>query len=160
MKKSILFIIVVALSSCATSPFNRINPTEIVYGIDFSPFTQKGFLITPEKYAGSYESIGLINYEAFPGANYKEVEKSIENYYGSKKPVIFKENKWVVDSISLQDVLTKVYNICVEMGADALVNFDYEIIPTSYGSVPRAIDNPLTIYGIHISGYAIKRKEN
>jgi len=136
---------------------NIIYPGQSLYGIDFTPFTQKGFLITPEKYEGFYESVGIIDFTAKPGAQYKltgEI-KNPEYFPGMQDHSPFIEHyEWVVDSISFKDVLTKVYDICTQMGADALVNFHNELISDNYSG----IKNPTAITGYRITGFAIKRK--
>ena len=158
MKKAIFVLIAISLSSCATlTELKVIYPAEILYGIDFNSFTQKGFLITPEKYSGAYESIGMIDFTAKPGAQYKSTGRRINPYYtpDSSDPKSIEIYEWVVDSIAFEQVLTKVYKICVSMGADALVNFRNEITLDPYSG----IKNPVTITGYRITGFAIKRKD-
>ncbi len=151
MKRAIFLCIVFAFISC-TEPLEltTIHPFEKLYSIDFTDFANKGFLITPEKYSGQYLSIGLINYEAYPGAKYKPIGKTVEYYEGQKSSVVY---DWVSDTLSIQKLLPKVYEVCINMGADALVNFDYEKISTPI----KFISNPLTIYGYRVTGFAIKR---
>jgi hypothetical protein len=160
MKRLVLLLIVVALSTSAISQVkNTIYPTEKKYTFNFTFFAQKGFLMTPEKYSGIYELIGIVSYEAFPGAEFKLAERKVVKAYGmSDKPVTTKVYDWVIDSIPLQSALTKIYDECIKMGADALVNFEYDFLSNSYGVV-HGFDNPVTIYGIRMSGFAIKRKD-
>jgi hypothetical protein len=152
----VLFIFI--LSGCAE--LKTINPVENLSIIDFTPYTQKGFLITPEKYSGNYESIGIIDYSFKPGATLKsKVMKSIKSasgpYYKDNAYVENFEHEWVVDSISFDAVLQKVYEICIRMGADALINFHPELISEQrISSLPT-----IEIYGIKITGFAIKRKD-
>ena len=157
MKKLIVILLsVILLISCTTlKQINNIQPSKYLYGIDFSPFTAKNFLITPEKYLDSYESIGLINYESFPGATYEFV-KSIptqETKINGEK-VYNDIYEWKTDRINIDSMINEVYNICVEMGADAIVNFEIKTITEPY----LYIKNPITITGYKINGFAIKRK--
>lgn len=157
MKKIFFILLPLLLSSCATlKELKIINPVETLYGIDFAPFTKKGFLITPEKYNGDYESIGMINFTAKPGAQYITTGSKPNPYYsqGSGEPRLIETYEWKVDSIAFSEVLNKVYKICVDMGADALVNFKNEITLDPYSG----ITNPVTITGYQITGFAIKRK--
>jgi hypothetical protein len=151
-----LFAVAALLSGCATE-LKVIYPVQTLYGIDFTPYTHKGFLITPEKYSGQYESIGIINYTAKPGAIYKLTGRKLNPFYasGGSEPHYIDHYEWAVDSISFKDVLSKVYDICINMGADALVNFQNEITSDSYTN----IKNPTSITGYRITGFAIKRKD-
>jgi hypothetical protein len=152
MKNFIYLFILIALSSCATE-LKVIYPEETFYNIDFTPFTEKGFLITPEKYEGKYESIGMIDFIAKPGAKF---EKSYQDFYTSTTGITtFKDvYKWKTDMIIFSDVLNKVYEQCTKMGADALINFRNEITEDRYTNIL----NPVTILGYRITGFAIKRK--
>jgi hypothetical protein len=161
MKKLIYLLLVIFATSCATglkelNELKVIFPSEKLYGIDFTPFTKKNFLITPEKYTGNYESIGIINFTAKPGAKYIKLGfKANPDYTEQNNQLKYLESfDWKVDSIIFSDVLNKVYKICTDMGADALVNFKNDIIYDSHSD----ISNPVTIMGYEISGFAIKRK--
>jgi len=155
MRKIFDFLAIVLLFGCATE-LKVIYPFEKLYKIDFTPYTQKGFLITPEKYTGTYESIGLISFTAMPGAVYKEGVLKINPYYEPGRSNQFIQNfEWITDSISFDKVLLKVYEICKSMGADALVNFHDETVSYPY----TGIKNPTTITGYSITGFAIKRKD-
>jgi hypothetical protein len=125
-----LSISILFLSSCSgLKELTYIPPSKVLYGIDFTPFTKKGFLITPEKYAGIFESVGLIDYSTKPGANYKlsgrEPNPNYEKQGGDK---YFEIYKWKVDSIQFSDALNEVYKICTDMGADAIMNFKNELV--------------------------------
>jgi hypothetical protein len=158
MKKIFIILIAFVFTSCATlNELKVIYPVETLYGIDFNPFTKKGFLITPEKYTGAYESIGMINFTAKPGAQFKTSGLKPNPFYkeGGTEQRYVENFEWAVDSIAFSEVLNKVYDICVGMGADALVNFQNEITLDPYSG----IKNPVTITGYRITGFAIKRKD-
>jgi hypothetical protein len=162
MKKLLYLLLAFLLTSCAVTQkelkeLKIISPYEYLYGIDFAPFTQKGFLITPEKYNGNYESIGMIDFTAYPGAQYIKTGVKLNPYWsqGSSEPKVIETYEWKIDSIEFKAVLNKVYNICVEMKADALVNFKNEITLDTH----EGIKNPITIAGYRITGFAIKRKD-
>lgn len=160
MKKPYLLLILIVFSSCATvktlPELKVINPAEHLYDLDFSPYAAKGFLITPEKYSGEYESIGLITFTAMPGAQYKRIGFKVNPFYTAEsgQPKIIDAYEWATDTIEFDTILNKVYNICLSRGADALVNFQGETIYSSYDNY----SNPVTLSGYKISGYAIKRK--
>lgn len=71
MKKSfsVFFRIVIFLFSCV-SGIKHITRIEQFVGIDFSSYTEKGFLFTPESYQGDYKSIGMVTYSITPEAKH------------------------------------------------------------------------------------------
>lgn len=154
-----LIILVVLLTGCATSKtlpiLWEISPVKTLYAIDFTPFTSQGFLITPEKYTDSYESIGLINYETLPGSKCNSIIIPNPKYkVGYSDPEYLQIYEWDTDTLLILDALKDVHTICVGMGADAIMNFDFERISQYYGD----IKNPTYIGGYRITGFAIKRK--
>ena len=159
MKKLFIKLIIASLilTSCMSSEtLTIIYKKENIYEMDFRKYTEKGFLFTTEKYNYEYESIGLISYEIVPGAEYKCFAKKLNPYYtpGGNKPKYFDLYQWFVDDIIFSDVLDSIYVKCTNMGADAFVNFDTEIIFDDH----RNIKNRIKIFGCKISGFAIKRK--
>ena len=159
MKRLILAsIISLLLMSCGPTltELQTIYESKNFYAIDFTKYSQNGFLITPEKYLGDYVSIGIVRYEAYPGANYRLISNKPNPDYklNSMVPQMITIKGWSIDKISIQEVLDGMYDQCKQMGADALINFDikYETIPYT------GISNPVTINGYTISGFAIKRK--
>lgn len=146
-----LFYILILVTSCA--PMQKVVPlVEELYIVDFSPYAERGFLMTPERYEGNYESIADIEYIIKPGAEYKAIDGQDGDGEG------YKISQWVVtDTITLDDALAKVYEICVNMGADALVNYHGEKLTDTRVS---SLYGPVTITGYRITGYAIRRKED
>ena len=133
-----------------------INEVKNFYAIDFTKYSANGFLITPEKYQGEYNSIGIIRYEVYPSAVYKTVS-TMENPAWTPtgiEPRVLQIKEWDIKKNTLQDVLDGMYEECKKMGADALVNFDVknEMVPYT------GISNPVQINGNIITGFAIKRK--
>ena len=151
MKKLILLLLIVG---CATPP-KVIPEIQLIIDIDFTEYTQKGFLITPNAYTGNYESIGLITLIYYPEARLitKEIEYEGKDKEGNK--LTRKESEWVINKINSKALLDSVYTTCIEMGADAFTQLKILDAPT----MPYAINtlNPVSINGIKIEGYAIKR---
>ena len=155
MKRTLALLFLFTLITGCVS-LNQIYSSKLLYFIDFTPFTEKGFLITPEKYLGSYESIGLINYETKPGAKYGTIYKVNPTYIaGSGQAPYIPTYEWKQDTILIADALNEVYEICISMGADAIMNFNSEIIEDNYSM----IEHPVVIRGYRITGFAIKRKD-
>jgi hypothetical protein len=66
-----IFICVVLCSglfSCATVKRKYIPKVLSVSAFDLSKYSNQGFLITPNKYNGDYESVGIISAIAMPKA--------------------------------------------------------------------------------------------
>ena len=129
--------------SCKTLE-TTIPKKEILSGINFTKYTKSGFLITPEKYNKEYESIGLIDFLYMPKAELKYNEN--DNY-----GILY---SWEIDPINIQDALDKIYTQCLDMGANALVNFNATVEVDQYPLVK----NPVAIKGYRITGFAIKIK--
>src|SRR5207302_12798 len=89
---------VILLGACAPS-LRQLAPATIVTGIDLTPYTQRGFLFTPEVYAGPYEAIGLITVTRYAGGHLNE-----------------KTVQWDFDPIPVRDVLDSVYARALAMG--------------------------------------------
>ena len=135
MKKLIVITLAVLFTSTACSTLKDIDGYENMTGVDFRPYTEKGFLITPSTYGGEYTSLYWVDYVIMPEAYY-EVE-------------------WVIGTINLETALDGVYKKCISMGADALMEFDIENNIDSY----TGIVNPTSVTGVRISGVAIKRED-
>ena len=139
------------LTSCAPV-ITSINPETLFIGFDFRKYTEKGFLFTPEKYSGVYESIGTVRYVHVPGAKLTEYLKR-SNYDGTNTM----QKKWVIDSASVSHGIDSLFSLASSMGANAIMNF--VVIPATR---THSVDTMgiVTIEGYDISGFAIRRKEN
>lgn len=145
MKK--LLILLLLLNGCTT--LNHIPPKNIFYGFDFRKYAEKNFLITPEMYQGEYMTMGIVNCEIYPEAFYisTSVTKTPDGEYS------LSGYKWIMKQIDPESAIDSMYFRCINMGADALVNFRIESVEEEYSN----IKNPITINGIKVSGYAINR---
>lgn len=133
-------IITVILSGCVTQ--KHFDEYKAVYVLDFVPFTERGFLITPEVFYGEYESMGFIEYHFSPEQNIVSIlddqmdEMSVMN------------SRIVAEEYDINDGLNEVYKIASEMGANAIMNFSLEDL----------IINGVKLEGYKIKGFAIYRK--
>lgn len=152
--KRILFIVCITatmLQSCKTVELSQIPKREIFSGIDFRTYTKSGFLFSPGDYNGNFEAIGIVSFLIMPEANKKKFEKTPDADQWHDPGAII---KWEVENIDLQNALDGIYKRCIEMGADALVNFKSEVNVEDYTyKVP-----PFKLEGYRITGFAIKRK--
>jgi len=140
-----VFILIIPLSiflfSCST--FKETEKQVIVTGYDFTKYTEKGFLFTPEGYLEDYESVGMLSVEILP-----ELKRS---GYASPGQFYAPGNLWRYTPVSGSEVLDSLYIKAKRMGADAIINLVIRrtILQANNVSAP----------GIEASGFAIKRKD-
>ncbi len=150
----LLSIPLLTFSGCLAT-LHQIHPVNEFYGIDFTKYSKEGFLITPEKYADKYESVGMIEYHIMPGAKYLKAgtrREKIDNIYGDANVNTY---IWIIDKIKFSQAMDSIYVMAKNMGADAITNFDFNIETSELNSL--IYNNPVTITGYRITGYAIKR---
>jgi len=156
--KNIFFfaLIVLSLFSCKVTETSIIPRKEVLSGIDFREYSNKGFLFTPEKYIGDYESIGLISFVIMPEARKERVTQN--DSYSFSSPIMY---EWNVEEINVQNALDGIYKRSIEMGADALVNFKISIkeepIVNKTSKMVVSLDEK-KLQGYVVEGFAIKRK--
>lgn len=142
-----ILVVAIVLFNCSEPP-SLIPEKLIASGYDFSEYSEKGFLFTPNEYSGDYESIGLIQLTYSPEARLSTVSEHIPGV-GKKE-----RTQWITDPINADKVIEDVYNLCIEMGADALTQMKIEPYSENHA---QGTMNPLTLSGIKISGFAIRR---
>jgi len=143
MKKLLLLLIFgIFLVSCAS--LKEIQSEKISYGIDLSRFSDKSFLITPEKYNGQYLLISIYTLDYFPAAHL--ITTKGKNG-GSDK------TSWVVEKINFDELFNEIYDSTLDKKGNAFINFKIEDIQKYYSK----IEAPVTITGIRITGWMIKR---
>jgi len=147
MKMSLIvwavFILLSLLASCTPSKFS--GYTDIYY-MDFRSYSDQGFLISPYSWEGSYDPVARVNMVMSPDAA----------YIGSGSTPLpegtYRIADWMVEELEYNAALDSVYQFCSRLGADALVDFKYEI-----NMIDLAGEAPV-VPQIEISGFAIKRK--
>lgn len=127
------------LSACSPPTVTNVEPEVKVTGVDLRPYTEKGFLFTPEAYAGPYDAIGLIQVSLYAGAHYVVPEGGVARHV------------WQFDPIPVHALLDTAYARADAMGADALMKFQVE--ETSH-----VTPEGLTVPGLTVSGFAIRRR--
>ena len=152
MKKILLIPLLLILFATCAEPPDLIQEKFIVTGYDFTKYSDKGFLFTPNEYNGEYQSMGLIQLTYMPEAKLVTVYVSSLNSEG--KPITIKKKKWKIDPLNVDKVIEDIYNLCMTMGANALTQMDIEPYSENHA---QGTTKPITITGIKISGFAIKR---
>jgi len=157
MKELLLFIFIYSLiiSACSTTHIEHYPKEVNIYGYDFTKYTAKGFLFTPEKYMEGYESIGLLEIEIFPEANYQHPEgiyRKPGQYYSDDEREDKSKNipgGWFYKPVDAPEVLDSLYITALKLGADAVINLRINEVAKSKGDV--------IFIGKKASGFAIKR---
>jgi len=144
MKKFILFLFIAAfLSGCTV--MDEIPARTNAYFIDFSKYSDKGFLFTPEGYLSDYSSVGIIEINMFPTAKNVGLDKITPH----TRNVFNVQGGWIMERLSVSDIVDTVYSRCISMGADAVINFRIDVISENYA--------PPLVNGLRVTGFAIKR---
>lgn len=152
MRLSILIIIsFVCLNSCATGLVEW-NGDTYAYGYDFTSYTEKGFLFTPESYTQNYEAIGMIELVIYPRIReaYSGADEELDS--DNSRVVKIAGTYYRIEIPKSSVLIDDMYQQATSMGADALTNFQIiEIILSN---------NNLDIPSIKVSGFAINRNES
>jgi hypothetical protein len=147
------------LNSCTvTKPLTSEHRSRYVHFsvFNFTPFTEQGFLFTPEKYVSDYQSIGMMTCVVVPEEELivtpKDIPKNkLDDIYFS----VESENNmiWFSEELKPDEVLQMIYEKCKKMGANAFVNFEYQNV-----YMPSRIPTTTRETNYHVvSGFAIKR---
>jgi hypothetical protein len=149
MKKIIFNLSLFLLVGCSTPKYlTTFDEPPVKYSIDFSEYAKKDFLFSPESFNGNYDGIGILRFEIYNKYQYVEKEDIID--FGTAP-----DYAWVLkEKVYVNDLLDEIYHKCLEMGANAFVNFEFKQIEKNISWIP----NPFLAEGVMVSGYAIKRK--
>ncbi len=146
MKKT-LIILITALIISIFSGCRNTNidfPEEFIsYGIDFSRYAKKDFLITTETYRGEYDGIALVRVAYIPE---NKAEKKIVQTWANKMIKVER----IIGEINYDAILDSLCAIAIDKGADAIMNFRM----TEDEVAREYILTPM----ITFKGFAIKRK--
>ena len=140
----ILFIGIFTTVACSGPQTVARDEVINVTGYDFSKYTDQGFLITPEQYNGKYQSIGLITVTQWPAV--RKTTRRVPKPEGGGYQTV---EEFFPEDINVERAIDEIYKVANNMGADAITRFD--VTPTSRKN------GSLTVQGVEISGFAIKR---
>jgi hypothetical protein len=148
MRKVILFTFISAISIYLAGCCGiGLSKSMVIYTYDFTKYSRAGFLFTPEKYSGNYESVGIIEINMYPQIK-KEVFNKYEDSYNLHEEEAI---PYTVIRISTNQVIDSLYSACKNMGADGLTDLKIE-------NTEQVSNETITYCGIKASGLAIKRK--
>ena len=143
MKNLAIIISLILIVACAEIP--ETQRSVFVTGFDFTEYSKKGFLFTPETYVKDYEAIGLISATIMPAIKKSEYGIKKEGYIS-----MFAGGKYYdVEIAKATDAVEEIYKVASKMGADAIINFSSKIVFTQYDA--------LSVPTYEVTGFAIKR---
>ncbi len=124
--------------------------------LDFSSFTERGFLFTPRSYSGKYNSIGMVEFKYNVEARLVCKNLNAPSPEASSAGIQQLEYyDWDVDEIDYQVVLEHAYKEAQMMGGNAIVNFKMEV---EYETLQNAPEYPdVVIPVVHVTGFVIER---
>jgi len=145
MKKIILLaLLAIVVSSCGITTHER-YVTKLF--LDFQPYTEAGFFISPDSYTGRFAPVGELNITVQPA-----VQPQSQRTRGNKKfddAVYFEVNgsPIALEVILPEELLEMAVNEAKAQGANGIANF----------RCVRILDSdPVDQYHYEISGFAIK----
>lgn len=136
-----------ALSGCSITRPRAVYATFV----DYRPYTEAGFFLSPDPYTGKYESLGELTIEVFPAITTapktspsNDSDFSDGLYHNQPAP-----SSAYLETIDSSEMLELAVGKALELGANGLVNLDISIIydETRYG---------ITVNHYVISGLCIK----
>jgi hypothetical protein len=135
-------LIILIAAGCTGS---RLSEQTWSLGYDFTKYAEKGFLITPQEYEGTYQSMGTIHVEHYPAG----ISVTASNVQAA--PNLIRIGQYFYKVASAEDVIDVAYQDATSMGANALVRFDVDAsIKTVEG-----VERPVLV----VTGFAIKRTD-
>lgn len=124
MKRTIILLsIIVCLTGCAVQ-----NQTRVVSAsfIDYRPYSQSGFFISPDPYPGKFSSLGELYIEVFPAIESSRPTYSIQqDGIYSNVSGTYARNQ---ETIFSDELLEIAVDNARELGANGLADFDIRII--------------------------------
>jgi hypothetical protein len=170
----LLYFVSIGLNSCVSS--SNVTPMSesfISLTYDFREYSSKGFMFTPEKYLGEYESIGIIEIIYVPefieaknvsirsgseqrGSPRSATQNVIAEDVDTYKYVVYRDpvnhlKLWLVSRPNTGELIKNAYETANEMGANAVTQFS--IVTTEFEN------DQLVVQTIKLTGFAIKRLE-
>lgn len=150
MKKLLFVLSVFILSSCASTNLETWDTELRSSGYDFRPYTEQGFLFTPEVYTEPYDAVGLVEITYIPRVIESRAEGRPNQMEGYR--IITSGTKYYyIELPNTENLIAEMYDLADGLGADALSNFNITGETVYNGN--KAIET------VKVSGFAIKRLE-
>ena len=149
--KKLIFLLLIVIVGCKPTTFLPDYVT--YYGNDFSKYSEKGFLMTPYSYYGDYIPIADLTVVFEPEMTL--VKRSDTTILRSGYEVVKVSFNW--EKTTDKNVLDILYEACIKMGADALVDFTFKRKRCSLNDIGARESLHMRREIQEVSGFAIKR---
>jgi len=150
MRNTLIIMFMIISITVACTPGFFIEREIYLTGYDFTEYTEKGFLFTPETYLGQYESIGIISVVFQPQVERIPRDQSRTEERPGFDVVYIGAHRHYVEKPNTDEIIDNIYEQSSGMGANALVNFQIDMQPME--------EYPMVIRTV-VSGFAIKRTD-
>jgi hypothetical protein len=163
---------------------HRTERKEVDSLIDFRPFVERGFSVSPWRPDGDYELLAHVWVEFYPGVGvviYETKKEQVStkvrssiNINQAPVPTPIKPSVWVRSTVEeaweLQEAMEALYVRCLDLGADGVIEFSIDFDSVTLGEVFEEVpdskkgglvlDNPGEFAGetVILEGYAVKRR--
>ena len=151
MRNLLCVLFAVILTSCASSNLETWNTELRSSGYDFRPYTEQGFLFTPEIYSEPYDAVGLVEITYIPKV-FDAQSEGRPNQLNGHKIISVSSKYYYVELPDTEKLIAEMFDLADGLGADALSNFNITGETVYNGNV--------AIETIKVSGFAIKRLSN
>ena len=145
------FLFLLFTGCVSSAPVNTIPGYTTTTGLDFSEYSEEGFLITPEGYSGDYQSIGILQATLSPTA--ARLRGNPSDAHVPEGSYI--QGDWMINRASTEEVIEALQSRAEEMGADALIRFDLARIENTYTV---GANETVEVPQYQVSGFAIDRQ--
>ena len=147
-KHTLIVLITILLSGCASSNLETWNTELRSSGYDFRPYTEQGFLFTPEIYNEPYDAVGLVEITYIPRVVEAQSDTRPNQIEGYR--IITASTKfYYIELPDTEKLIAEMYELADGLGADALSNFNISNETVYNGNT--------AIETVKVSGFAIKR---
>lgn len=131
MKKFVISI-VVAIAACGCGALRQVHDRYVdTYFLDFRPYTEAGFFISPNPYTGVYSPVGDLLVKVVPAVYPKDKKSMIVNTKGgsyddgiySRPAESDYDTKTITEEISPSELLDIAVGEALKLGANGISNF-------------------------------------
>lgn len=165
MKRQLIYSFAIAfaflLCGCSTQYLSSYH--EEVYFADYRTYAAEGFTISPVASGFTYEPIGELKIVCKPGTLKNPSEETdVQQDKFKAKWQIEAENQQATSDLympTLTEMTDKIVDQARELGANALLNFNIEVRPTTIPASVNGIGTYIDSAEFVISGFAVKLKE-
>lgn len=154
--RNVLATMFICLLLAGCTPYYRAH-SDMIYGIDFNKYYEKGFWISNQPYYGDVEPVGFVYYRLVPEAlrlSGSEIGKEKKNYIKQH----YRKTAYNVyfEDIKFTTLLDSLVSKAQKMGADGISQFKFDVkLQTA------VVNKEVRSIGIpeyyEVSGFAFKR---